>query len=228
MDGLTPPNPAGDTGQNPNLPTNQPTDQPTNQPAGNINQPAPENSSENQNFGLPSEMEKPSAGGSKIFITILVIILVLVVLGGGGYYAYIKYFAKKSETNTSTVPAPVSETTPATEKSNTIATNYEKTTAVEATGSASQTVDTVLQPILKKVFDNKIKLKEDLGQLLTYVTNREITAVDVTAVKIADEANGAKAVDVSEKQITMTKGSSTWVISFSVGSTEKATIEVTY
>lgn len=64
--------------------------------------------------------------------------------------------------------------------------------------------------------------------MLTYTTNRQILAADVLAVKTDLETAGYNTLDSSEKQLTMSKGASTWVITFSVGSEIKATIDVTY
>ncbi|MCX6811686.1 MAG: hypothetical protein NT039_03290 [Candidatus Berkelbacteria bacterium] len=49
----------------------------------------------------------------------------------------------------------------------------------------------------------------------------------MTAVKTQMEAAGYKALDSSEKQMTMSKGANTLVITFTVGDKTKATIDMT-
>jgi len=174
----------------------------------------------------PPPVKKSKAG------LIIIIILAITIVGAGAYY-YMTKIRGNTSTSTTTTPADViQETTPTptdagTAAGSTIAAAYEKAMAISATSDKAKTVDTILSPILNKVFSSKIKLT-DATSMLAYVTNRPITAADVTAVKTQLEVEGYKSADSTAKQLTMTKTGSTWVISFSVDSQTLAQIDVTY
>lgn len=160
-------------------------------------------------------------------------IVIILALGGGGYYYYVTKIKTSSSSNTSSLTTstetsgPGTSPTPSSTSGSAIETAYNKAVAVTATANNAKTVDAVLAPILQKTFANKVKLT-DASSMLTYVTNRQILAADVTSVKTELETAGYKAIDSAEKQMTMSKDTSTWVITFSVGSETKATIDVTY
>lgn len=163
----------------------------------------------------------------KAFLIIVIVILVIAI--GVGAYFIIKETIKPvttSPTTSSTTSASVSAS--ATASSSDLEKAYDEAKDVEASTTKSKTVDGEVKPILKNVFADQVKLSEDMaGSLLTYITNREITAEDVTTVKTKMEAAGYKTIDSSEKKMTMTKGATTLVFTFTVGDKTKAMIEVT-
>ncbi len=238
MNGATPPPPAPPTGPVPPTvqpPTSQPPTSPT--PAGtgmgpSMNQPMPTGSM-GQPVGAP--IQEPPKRSS--WLTMLIVAIVVLGLGYGVYYYFTNYASKNTTTTTVTpaatsgaVSTPATTPTSATTSGATTAiqTAYASATDVTPASDKSKAVSDVLLPALKTVFTDEVKLKEDSSGILTYIANREITAADVTALSTNLQTQGYKALDSSEKQLTMSKGASTWVITFTVGSTEKATIDVTY
>jgi cytoskeletal protein RodZ len=160
-------------------------------------------------------------------------IIVIAALGSGGYYYYITKIktspssSTSSETTSTGTSSPGTSPTPSSTTKSTIENAYDNATVVTATTDKAKAVDTVLMPILQKTFTDKVKLT-DASSVLTYTTNRTILAADITSVKTQLETAGYKTIDSSEKQLTMSKDASTWVITFSVGSETKATVDVTY
>ena len=177
---------------------------------------------------LETPTEQPKRSAWKWIVGIIVI----AALGGGGYYYYITKIktspssSTSSETTSTGTSSPGTSPTPSSTTKSTIENAYDSATATVATADNAKAVDTVLAPILAKTFTN-VKLT-DASSMMTYTTNRPILAADVTAVKTELETAGYKAIDSTDKQMTMSKGASTWVITFSVGSETKATIDVTY
>jgi uncharacterized protein YxeA len=168
----------------------------------------------------------------KKVILIIVIIILVVAIGTGVYFIYktTQESTSKSTTTPSKSPSQTASgnVSPSASGNSQIEKTYEETKEVEATGTKTKAFDTEIRPIFKEVFADKVKLKEDFGgSMLTYVVNRQIKAEDVTAVKTKMEALGYKAIDSSEKQITMTQTGKSYVISFSVGATDKGEIQVT-
>ena len=201
-----------------------------------VSQPSPPPTVEN-----PVEITPPSqemAGGgvapapqpvdkkSSAWVWIIIVIVVL-GLGAGGYYYYTKMRNNTSTTSTTSENESATSSGTSSTPVSALIQAYDKAVAVTAMTDKAKVVDAVLSPIFNQVFTNNVKLT-DVGAMLTYQTNRQITAQDVTGVKTQLESAGYKAIDSSSQQLTMTKDSATWVISFSVGSETKATIEVTY
>lgn len=181
-------------------------------------------------------VKEPKKGSS---LTWLIIVLLILLLGTGGWYYYSNYI-QTSNTNTNTnanknANSNVNKNanTNANKNANTnsssgIQSTYDKATSIEPKSDKTKTVNDVLLPILKNVFANKVKLTDDSTGMLTYILGRTIVAADVTSCKTQLETAGYKTIDSSTKQLTVSKGASTWVISFSTDSTTKATVEVTY
>jgi heme/copper-type cytochrome/quinol oxidase subunit 2 len=176
------------------------------------------------------EPNQPKSSGSAVNI-ILWIISILVIIGVAyAVYYFVSKLNKNSNTQNQATTTPSSSTNTATQSSTggAVEQYYTKTVAMQATGEKAKAVDTVMLPILQKIYNNDVKLGDETGPMLTYVVKRQITASDVTATKTALEAAGFKATDSSAKQLTMTKVGSTWVITFAVDKTDKATIEITF
>ena len=195
---------------------------PTPEPPVAANPPTPEPPTPEPPVTAEPPTEKPK---SLKWLFFGLIIALLILIGAGTYYYYLTY-TKKSTESTPTSSAPVYTST--TQPQSTIASNYEKITAIQPTTDKSKAVDNIFQPILKNVFANKVKLKEEYGPMMTYVVNRKITAADVTAVQTGLDAVGYKTIDSSAKQLTVSKGAYTWVITFAVDNENKATIDITF
>ena len=213
MDGLdsnqTDPNQMGDPNQGPMAqpPVQQPTVQPPSQePTG------------------PSQTPEAPKSSKGLIIT-LVIGVIIVALGAFGYYYYVTKIQKQpvATTTPSTPPATSTST-----NSSTIQATYSKTTAVQPASDKSKAVNAIFYPVLQKVFNNEVKLSDDMGSMMTYVANRKITATDVTAVETQLQSLGYTAADTSSKQLTMTKTPYTWVITFTPDNDNTATVEITY
>lgn len=164
----------------------------------------------------------------RTFLIIVIVILVLAI--GAGAFLIVKEVIKPVATTSpsATTSATASASASASASGSDIESAYDAAADIEASTAKAKTVDAEVKPIFKNVFADKVKLKEDMsGSLLTYITNREITAADVTAAKTQLEAAGYKTLDSSEKQMTMSKGANTLVITFTVGDKTKATIDMT-
>lgn len=175
---------------------------------------------------MSMQQPTPQAPKSSKGLIIAVIITILVLLGIGGYYYYVNYL--KKPVTTTTTPTEVYSPVYTPTSSSTIQSTYDKTTAILPSTDKSKAVDALFQPVLKQVFSSNVKLKDELGPMMTYVVNREITAEDVSAVQSGVNAIGYKTIDSSAKNLTVSKGSYTWVITFSLNDTTKATIDITF
>ncbi|MFA5995752.1 MAG: hypothetical protein WCW27_02705 [Patescibacteria group bacterium] len=111
-----------------------------------------------------------------------------------------------------------------------IAIKYEQTTEIDLTSAKSIKVNDYLQPVFDEVFNNSVKIKDEMiGGLLDYVANRKITRQDVRSVKQLLIAQGFALIDTNgKKQITMSGNGLTLVITFNVNRKDSALIEVTY
>lgn len=209
----------------------QPASPPSPQQAAEptVESPVEQMGAENGAPAPETSAERPKSSAWKWIIGIMVI----AILGGGGYYYYITKIKTSPSSSTSSETTSTGTSNPGTSPTvnstseSAIETVYNKAVAITATTDKARAVDTVLAPILEKTFADNVKLT-DASSVLTYTTNRTILAADVTSVKTQLETAGYKAIDSTEKQMTMSKGASTWVITFSVGSETKATIDVTY
>jgi len=201
-----------DNSQQPNVPSPNPTPPPPIVPID------PQNSN--------PQAPQPQKSATNIILWIVSIIVILGV--AGGVYYYVTKLNKKESTSQTTTSQNSESSQSSTSSGSAVEQYYAKAKTLQAATDKSKAVDTVMQPILKKIYTNNVKLADETGPMLTYVVNREITANDVTTAKTDLETAGYKAIDSSAKQLTMSQGASTWVITFAVGNTEKATIEITF
>ena len=165
----------------------------------------------------------------RTFLIIVIVILALAIAVGG--FFIVKELLKPGTTTTASTTPKTSATASASVSasgSSDLQSAYDAASDIEASTAKAKTVDGEVKPILKTVFTNNVKLKEDMsGSLLTYITNREVVAADVTAFKTQMEAAGYKTLDSSEKGLTLSKGANTLVFTFPVGNKTKATIDMT-
>jgi hypothetical protein len=166
----------------------------------------------------------------RTFLIVVIVILALAIAVGG--YFIVKELVKPgTSTTASTTPktsVSASASASASASGSDLQSAYDAATDIEASTTKAKTVDGEVKPILKNVFTNNVKLKEDMsGSLLTYITNREVVAADVTAFKTQMEAAGYKTLDSSDKGLTLSKGANTLVFTFPVGNKTKATIDMT-
>jgi len=174
----------------------------------------------------PQQAPQPPKSATNIILWVVSIIVIIGV--AGGVYYYVTKLNKKESTSPTTTSQNSSSNQSSTTSESAVEQYYTRAQTLQAATTKSKAVDEVLQPILKKIYTNNVKLSDETGPMLTYVVKREIIASDVTTAKTDLETAGFKAADSSEKQLTMTKVGSTWVITFAVGNKEKATIEVTF
>jgi len=177
---------------------------------------------------LPDGNEIHGAGGKmKVFLIIVIVLLVLII--GAGAYFIVKEVMKPTTSTTSTkTSATVSPSASASASGSDLQSAYDAAADIEASTTKAKAVDAEVKPALKTVFTNNVKLKEDMsGSLLTYITNREVVAADVTAFKTAMETAGYRTLDSSETGLTLSKGANTLVFTFPVGNKTKATIDMT-
>lgn len=85
--------------------------------------------------------------------------------------------------------------------------NYDIVVPIVPTGGLT-TVDSEVAPVLKKVFDDKVKLQKQNGNFtLIYIASRPVNAgADLQAIKAAMEGLGYKTKSISATQLVMTKG----------------------
>jgi flagellar basal body-associated protein FliL len=171
----------------------------------------------------PDQMPEAQKKSSGLIIGIIIIII-LILIGAAAYYYYTKYMNKAT---TPTITPVTAVYTPVSSQES-IASDYTNTTAITPTTAKSQAVDKIFQPILKNVFTNNVKLKTELGPMMTYVVNRQITAADVSAVQTGVNNAGYRTIDSSASQLTVSTGPYTWVITFSLNNSSKATIDISF
>ncbi|MDD5626907.1 MAG: hypothetical protein PHW01_02800 [Patescibacteria group bacterium] len=107
--------------------------------------------------------------------------------------------------------------------------NYEGKTPVEPTNEKSQTIHDELMPILNQLYNDQVKLTDNMGgAMLSYVFDRIVTKDDMTAVKDYLENQGYKTQDEGTYQLTMYKPGYFLILTFSMNHTDKAFLEVTY
>jgi hypothetical protein len=107
--------------------------------------------------------------------------------------------------------------------------NYERAISTETINDKSSTIHQELLPILNQLYDNQVKLTDNMGgAMLDYIFARVVTADDVIAVKKYLEGKGYKTQDESTKQLTMYKVGYFLTLTFSTNNEDKAFLEVTY
>jgi hypothetical protein len=107
--------------------------------------------------------------------------------------------------------------------------NYEKAVPVELVNDKSRTLHSELLPILNQLYNNEVKLTDNMGgAMLSYIFSRAITKDDMSAVKIYLEGLGYKTQDEGQYQLTMYKVGYFLNLTFSVNNLYKAFLNVTY
>lgn len=107
--------------------------------------------------------------------------------------------------------------------------NYEKATTVEPANGKSQTIHNELLPVLNQLYNNQVKLTDNMsGSMLDYIFNRIVTKDDKTVVKKYLEGLGYKTQDETEYQLTIYKVGYFLNLTFSLNNTNKGFLEITY
>lgn len=107
--------------------------------------------------------------------------------------------------------------------------NYEKAIPVEPTNEKSTALNNELLPILNKLYDNQVKLSDNMGgSMLSYTLGRTVVKDDLTSVKNYLTGLGYKLQDETQYQLTVYKVGYFLNLSFSVNNTYKAFLNVTY
>lgn len=107
--------------------------------------------------------------------------------------------------------------------------NYEKAIPVEPANGKSQTINNEILPILNQLYNNQVKLTDNMsGSMLDYIFNRIVTKDDKAAVKKYLEGLGYKTQDETEYQLTMYKVGYFLNLTFSLNNTNKGFLEITY
>lgn len=84
--------------------------------------------------------------------------------------------------------------------------NYPDITPITPTGDGI-TTDQVVAPVLKKVYDDKVKVSSQNGKTLVYVVGRLVNSDnDLAAIKAAMEGLGYKTKKFISEQLVVTKG----------------------
>ena len=108
--------------------------------------------------------------------------------------------------------------------------NFEKAVPFEQLfNDKSRTLNNELLPILNQLYNNQVKLTDNLsGQMLSYIFYRVITQDDIMAVKTYLEGKGYKTQDEGGNQLTMYKVGYFLNLTFSLNNINKAFLDVTY
>ncbi|MDD5625594.1 MAG: hypothetical protein PHG83_00310 [Patescibacteria group bacterium] len=107
--------------------------------------------------------------------------------------------------------------------------NYERAIPSELINDKSRTIDGELLPILNQLYNNQVKMADNMdGAMLNYVLPRIITKDDVTAVKNHLESRGYKTQDEGLNQLTMYKPGYWLILTFSTDHPDKAFLEITF
>lgn len=107
--------------------------------------------------------------------------------------------------------------------------NYEKAVPILPINDRSRTLHNELLPILNQLYNNQVKLTDNLsGQMLSYIFSRVITKDDITAVRKYLEGLGYKTQDEGTYQLTIYKIGYFLNLTFTVNDQYKASLDVTY
>ncbi|MDP2944601.1 MAG: hypothetical protein Q8N57_03495 [bacterium] len=107
--------------------------------------------------------------------------------------------------------------------------NYEKAVPVEPASGKSQVIHNELLPILNQLYNNQVKLTDNMsGMMLDYIFNRIVTADDKAEIKKYLEGLDYKTQDETEYQLTMYKVGYFLNLTFSLNNTNKGFLEITY
>ncbi|MBA3047209.1 hypothetical protein KKC83_05695 [Patescibacteria group bacterium] len=107
--------------------------------------------------------------------------------------------------------------------------NYEKAIPSELVNDKSRTVHGELLPILNQLYDDQVKMTDNMdGAMLYYVFDRIITQDDIAAVKNYLEGVGYKTQDEGLYELTTYKPGYFLILTFSTNNADKAFLKVTY
>ncbi|MBU4347829.1 hypothetical protein KKF23_04810, partial [Patescibacteria group bacterium] len=107
--------------------------------------------------------------------------------------------------------------------------NYEKSIPAELINDKSQTVHGELLPILNQLYNNQVKMTDNMdGAMLYYIFDRIITKDDITAVKNYLEGLGYKTQDEGLYELTTYKPGYFLILTFSTDNAYKAFLKITY
>ncbi|MCG2701015.1 hypothetical protein L6267_02520, partial [Candidatus Parcubacteria bacterium] len=107
--------------------------------------------------------------------------------------------------------------------------NYEKAIPSELVNDKSRTVHGELLPILNQLYDDQVKMTDNMdGAMLYYVFDRIITQDDIAAVKNYLEGVGYKTQDEGLYELTTYKPGYFLILTFSTNNANKAFLKVTY
>ncbi len=106
---------------------------------------------------------------------------------------------------------------------------YEETKEVEAASKKGKIINDELMPILKGIFDNKVKLwDEDISGWVAYRFNRLVTKEDIDKTETALENLGYKIDRNDNRDFTATKIGMTLNFHFYLGNTNTGHLDVMY
>ncbi|MDD3102005.1 MAG: hypothetical protein PHE59_02570 [Patescibacteria group bacterium] len=107
--------------------------------------------------------------------------------------------------------------------------NYERAIPSELINDKSRTIDGELLPILNQLYNNQVKMTDNMdGSMLDYIFPRIVTKDDVTAVKNHLEGLGYRTQDEGLNQLTMYKPGYWLIMTFSTDHPDKAFLEITF
>jgi len=107
--------------------------------------------------------------------------------------------------------------------------NYEKAVPAELVNDKSRAVHNDLLPILNQLYNNQVKMTDNMdGAMLYYMFDRVITKDDLSVVKKNLEGLGYKTQDERLYELTMYKPGYWLIMTFSTNNLDKAFLKVTY
>jgi len=107
--------------------------------------------------------------------------------------------------------------------------HYERAVPAELINDKSRTIHNELLPILNQLYNNQVKMTDNMdGAMLYYVFSRIITKDDMTAVKNYLEGLGYKTQDEGLYELTTYKPGYFLILTFSTNNFDKAFLKVTY
>ncbi|MFH0815046.1 MAG: hypothetical protein V1902_03175 [Candidatus Falkowbacteria bacterium] len=107
--------------------------------------------------------------------------------------------------------------------------NYEKAIPAELVNDKSKTVHNELLPILNQLYNNQVKMTDNMdGAMLYYVFDRIVTKDDMTAMKKHLEGLNYKTQDEGVYELTTYKPGYFLILTFSTNNAYKAFLKVTY
>jgi len=107
--------------------------------------------------------------------------------------------------------------------------NFERAIPAEPINDKSRTIHNELLPILNQLYNNQVKMTDNMdGAMLYYIFSRIITKDDMTTVKNHLEGLGYKTQDERTYELTTYKPGYFLILTFSTNNFDKAFLKVTY